>query len=124
MNVMLVDRDLEALNRAAKRLTEQKLAISVFIYQDADDALYFAIDHKMDVVFARESLETMTGAELSQKIMAFHRDTACFVLQDDEDFSVYPFEKTKLLFCGSAGGIPKRVEPAKHPLTLPRKRFG
>lgn len=47
MNVMLVDSNAQALSRAAKRLTAEQTALTLFLYTNARDALKFAIYNMM-----------------------------------------------------------------------------
>lgn len=54
MNVMLVDKNRQALLRAAKHLASQPLAIMLFLYTDGRDALKFAVYNSTDIVYAKK----------------------------------------------------------------------
>lgn len=88
MNVMLVDSSAQALSQAAKQLTSQPLALTLFLYTNARDALKFAIYHNVDVVYARQTLQGMTGEGIADQIRQFHPDVRCHILGDSEEFPV------------------------------------
>ena len=99
MNVMLVDSNAQALSRAAKRLTAEQAAITLFLYTNARDALKFAIYNNIDIVYARQTLPEMTGTGIADHIRRFHPDVQCHILQDGEEFPLIPadIEKRKKL---------------------------
>lgn len=86
MNVMLVDSNAQALSRAAKRLTAGQVALTLFLYTNARDALKFAIYNNIDIVYTRQTLPEMTGAGIVGHIRRFHPDVQCHILGDGEDF--------------------------------------
>lgn len=54
MNVMLVDKNRQALLRAAKHLASQPFALMLFLYTDGRDALKFAVYNSTDIVYAKK----------------------------------------------------------------------
>lgn len=92
MNIMLVDKNTQALLRAAKRLASRPLALTLFLYTDGRDALKFAIYNSTDIVYARQTLPGMTGAEMAGHIRRFHPDMRFYTLGDGEE-SLVSIEK-------------------------------
>ncbi len=85
MDVMIVDSNPQALEQAAKRLTNHQAPLTLFLYSNAREALKFAIYHPMDIVYTRQTLPEMSGISMVFQLLRFHPNVRCHVLQDGED---------------------------------------
>lgn len=105
MNVMIVDRNSQALQQAAECLTSQREIMTLFLYSNARDALKFAIYHPMDIVYVRQTLAEMSGEAITDQILLFHPDVQCHVLQDGEDVPFAPRQSRSPPYGEAAGSI-------------------
>lgn len=108
MNVMLIDSSAQALSRAAERLTSQQAPMTVFLYTNARDALKFAIYNSIDIVYTRQTLPEMTGAEIAEHIRLFHPDVQCHILQDGEEFPFFRSRTSRRFMTAAESSQPRR----------------
>lgn len=85
MNVMLIDSNTHMLSRVAEQLTSRQVAVTLFLYTNARDALKFAVHNNIDIVYVRQELPDMTGTEAADYIRLFHPEVQCYILQDGEE---------------------------------------
>ena len=85
MTILLVDSDKRALDREAQRLSRRQSGIVVVLHSSAADAEKFAMHHDVDIVYAREKLDEMSGQELVRRILRFRPTAECHVLGPEED---------------------------------------
>ena len=68
MVILLVDSDQKSLDREAKRLADCQGAVTVSLYDNANDAIDFARYNDVDIVYSRQTLSDMSGEELIRQI--------------------------------------------------------
>lgn len=68
MVILLVDSDQKSLDREAKRLADCQGAVTVSLYDNANDAIDFARYNDVDIVYSRQTLSDMSSEELIRQI--------------------------------------------------------
>lgn len=82
---MLIDSNKQVLAQAAKRLTSRPVSVTLFLYTNPRDALKFAIYHSIDIVYVRQTLPEMTGAEIINEIRRFQPHVQSYILRDGRE---------------------------------------
>lgn len=84
MTILIVDGNRGFLYKAAEALSKQNIAVTIVLKENAADAVRFALNHPVDIVYAREETLEMSWTELIRKIKRYQPLTEGYLLQRDE----------------------------------------
>ena len=84
MTILIVDGNRGFLHKAAEALSKQNIAVTIVLKENAADAVRFALNHPVDIVYARATLEDMPGDQLIQKVKRYQPLAEGYLLYGNE----------------------------------------